>query len=304
MDPHVPPFPASASKWQGFTVVPRQPARAGYNEITRGRSFPPEMFDDFDLWIALEGRSTVEVLGRSWPLDAGTCLLLPPMVAATQNVDPLTDYRIAYFHFDVAHHGQILRDSRAYVSHSEDAPLALALPGLPALALFAPLDTARLAERLLRAVRRWDDVSQLQSQSLVLGALAEHRREAVLPTTQRGRGTSVVDAALQHLEDNLHRPVFVADVAARFRLSPTHLTRLFRAEINETPMQALTRMRLARAQSLLRDPALNIGEVAAACGFESLSFFSRVFTRHFGRPPTRYRRELQQPFRASRGLPA
>ncbi|NQU10561.1 helix-turn-helix domain-containing protein [bacterium] len=45
-----------------------------------------------------------------------------------------------------------------------------------------------------------------------------------------------------------------------------------------------------RAHSLLRDPTLNIGEAAAACGFESLSYFTRVFARAYGCSPTTYRR--------------
>jgi AraC family L-rhamnose operon transcriptional activator RhaR len=301
VDPHVEPWPRGISVWEGLAVVPRQPARAGSNDILRGKSFPPETFDDFDFWIALEGRSSMNILGRTWSLDAGTCFLLPPMVTVSQWVSPDTDFRIAYFHFDIRYRGKVLRDARPYIKRAENGQLLLELPGIPAISLFATLDTARLAERLLRAVRRWDDdVAQLEALSLVVGALAEHRREAVRPTSDRGRGVSVVDTALQYLEDNLQRPLFVADVASHVRLSPTHLTRLFKSQLNETPMQALFRMRLTRAQNLLRDPAFNIGEIAAACGFESLSFFTRVFSRKFGCPPTAYRRGLQKPLMAPR----
>ncbi|NQU11157.1 helix-turn-helix transcriptional regulator [bacterium] len=295
MDPHVEPWPRAASVWEPLAIVPRQPARAGENRIPRGTDLPAEAFNDFDLWMPLEGRSTVHLLGRTERLDAGTCLLLPPRVGVTQRVAADTDHHIAFFHFDIAYRGHILREARRYVKESPNGSLMLALPGLPALALLAPLDTARLADRLLRAARWWDDVAQLQSQSLVMGALAQHRREAVRPTGGRGRGGSVVDAALAYLEENLSRPVFVAEVARHVRLSPTHLTRLFRVELQETPMQALIRMRLMRAHNLLRDPTLNIGEVAAACGFESLSYFTRVFSRAYGGAPTSYRRRLQHP---------
>ncbi|NQU11036.1 helix-turn-helix transcriptional regulator [bacterium] len=207
---------------------------------------------------------------------------------------PETDYQIAFFHFDIAYRGQILRDIRRHVESAPNARLALTLPGLPSLALFAPLDTARLAERLLRTTRRWVDVAQLQAQALVLGALAEHRREAALPTSGPGRGVSIVDAALEYLEDNLHRPLYIAEVASHLRLSPTHVTRLFREQLKETPIRALIRMRLVRAHNLLRDPTLNIGEVATACGFESLSYFTRVFIRAYSCPPTAFRRRLQR----------
>jgi AraC-like DNA-binding protein len=299
VDPFIEPFPRTKSIWQRFAIVPRQPARAGSNEL-RGGDFPPETWDDFDLWIALEGRSTVEIAGQTRPFDAGTCLLVPPMITVLQRFSSNSLFRIAFFHFDIAYDGEIVRDARPYLTTTAEGTLLLTLPDIPPFALFAPVDTVRLADRLLRTVRRWDDVSQLQSQSLIAGALAEHRREAARPSGGGDRGMSAVDAALQFLEDNLHEPIFVADIAGHVRLSPTHVTRLFRAQLQETPMQALTRMRLSRAQNLLRDPALNISEVASMCGFDSLSFFTRVFARRFGCPPTAFRRRLQRPTKHGR----
>jgi AraC-like DNA-binding protein len=299
VDPYIEPYPRTPSIWQQFAVVPRHPARAGRNDIL-GQTFPPETWDDFDLWIALEGRSVVELMGVSRPFDGGSCLLVPPLVSIVQGIPTGSLFRIAYFHFDIAYKGEILRDARQYVQEAPDGTMVLALPDTPPLALFAPLDTVQLADRLLRAVRKWDDISQLQSVSLVINALAEHRREAVRASGGGGRGVSAVDAALQYLEDNLHEPIFVADMAGHVRLSPTHLTRLFRAQLQETPMQALTRMRLSRAQNLLRDPALNISEISSMCGFDSLSFFTRVFARQFGCPPTAFRRRMQRPIKQRR----
>ena len=47
--------------------------------------------------------------------------------------------------------------------------------------------------------------------------------------------------------------------------------------------------RLTRVSRLLRDPRhahLTIAQVAHGCGFNDISYFNRVFRRHFGATPT------------------
>jgi AraC-like DNA-binding protein len=42
---------------------------------------------------------------------------------------------------------------------------------------------------------------------------------------------------------------------------------------------------------LLKNPALNVSQVALNCGFEDLSHFSRAFKNKFGTSPAHYRKE-------------
>jgi AraC-like DNA-binding protein len=41
---------------------------------------------------------------------------------------------------------------------------------------------------------------------------------------------------------------------------------------------------------LLKNPALNVSQVALDCGFEDLSHFSRAFKEKFGTSPANYRK--------------
>jgi AraC-like DNA-binding protein len=43
---------------------------------------------------------------------------------------------------------------------------------------------------------------------------------------------------------------------------------------------------------LLKNPALNVSEVALDCGFEDLSHFSRAFKEKFGVSPANYRKDI------------
>ena len=54
-------------------------------------------------------------------------------------------------------------------------------------------------------------------------------------------------------------------------------------------MQYILSLRMANAQSLLESTQYNITEVAAAVGYDDPLYFSRLFRRHTGFSPTKYR---------------
>ena len=56
-------------------------------------------------------------------------------------------------------------------------------------------------------------------------------------------------------------------------------------------VEYLTSMRLNRARAMLRNTDRPIGDVAAACGFGTVSNFTRAFRRVYGKAPSSYRRE-------------
>lgn len=89
---------------------------------------------------------------------------------------------------------------------------------------------------------------------------------------------------LLHARD-LAEPLALESLAASVHISPNHLVRLFRKEIQTTPHQFWDRLRIEHAQSCLRQPDIRIKEVAIDLGFKHLSHFSKWFKRHTGRPP-------------------
>jgi AraC family carnitine catabolism transcriptional activator len=63
------------------------------------------------------------------------------------------------------------------------------------------------------------------------------------------------------------------------------LERLFRAHLDTSPGEFYLNLRLARAQSLLRQTAMRIVEISLACGFDSPSYFARAYRKQFGLSP-------------------
>jgi AraC-like DNA-binding protein/mannose-6-phosphate isomerase-like protein (cupin superfamily) len=75
-------------------------------------------------------------------------------------------------------------------------------------------------------------------------------------------------------------------------MSRTSFNARFRTVVGEPPMAYLTQLRLTRGAGYLSATTKNVREVAHLVGYDNEASFSKAFSRHFGRPPGAYRREL------------
>jgi transcriptional regulator GlxA family with amidase domain len=107
-----------------------------------------------------------------------------------------------------------------------------------------------------------------------------------------GGAGSAVDRARGFLHAHLADPhVDLEQVALVVHVSPAHLVRRFRAELDITPMAYLWQRRVATGIDLLTNTGLAVGDIAARSGFKSVYHFSRRITEDTGAPPTQVRRE-------------
>jgi AraC family transcriptional regulator len=123
----------------------------------------------------------------------------------------------------------------------------------------------------------------LRAHSSYDGRSAEARPPGALTRAQLDRVVECMDA-------NLTRPLTLADLAEAASLSPTHFARRFKATTGAAPHQHIMRLRLQRAQRLLRETSRSIAQVAFECGFSHQGHLTRVFTRLAGITPAAFRR--------------
>lgn len=93
---------------------------------------------------------------------------------------------------------------------------------------------------------------------------------------------SAMEAAL---EDPLPRTTLAREAGVSLR----QLERLCVASFGETISETYLGIRLDHAAQLLRATSLSVTEVGVACGFRSMSHFSRRYRARFGQPPGRNR---------------
>ena len=99
---------------------------------------------------------------------------------------------------------------------------------------------------------------------------------------------------LQPAIDTIHgspeRDFTLIELARLCNSSVFHFARSFSARTGSAPFRLQRALRLRKAQELLLESDLSVGEVAIAVGLENLTHFSRIFRAHFGSSPREYRR--------------
>ncbi len=125
--------------------------------------------------------------------------------------------------------------------------------------------------------------------------ICEHRgpeeRQRVPLRSLLGGGHPKLVEVVALMEANIEEPLEIAELAAHSQMSCRQLERLFRDHLQCTPSNYYLRMRLLRAQQLLRRTDKSIADVAAACGFVSLAHFTTRFGDAFGLTPRLARRQ-------------
>lgn len=74
-------------------------------------------------------------------------------------------------------------------------------------------------------------------------------------------------------------------------LSKSQLNRKVKSITGMNTATYINQSRLAHAQVLLQDPKKSIGDIVLMCGFESASYFTKLFKEKFGKTPSQYRKE-------------
>ncbi|MDR2886571.1 MAG: AraC family transcriptional regulator [Bacteroidales bacterium] len=101
-----------------------------------------------------------------------------------------------------------------------------------------------------------------------------------------------INRVMDYIEKHLEQPLNLYVLAEVANFSQFHFHRIFTVITGETPNDYVQRIRLERAAIFLQNNGrMTIGEIADACGFGSLSLFSRSFRAYFNTTAKEYRRQ-------------
>lgn len=99
----------------------------------------------------------------------------------------------------------------------------------------------------------------------------------------RAEYRSRINRVMDHIGQNLDKPIDLGAMAEIASFSPYHFHRIFTYIVGETPGDFVSRIRLEKAAQLLLDnPNALVGDIAFQCGFINASSFSRAFKTYFG----------------------
>lgn len=103
----------------------------------------------------------------------------------------------------------------------------------------------------------------------------------------------IINEDIQHAVDfintNYNNNIMVVDVANHVNITRSHLFKLFKKNLNCSPKDYLTYIRMYHASQLLINTNLMICEIALKVGYKDPLLFSKIFTKHFEISASKYR---------------
>ena len=109
------------------------------------------------------------------------------------------------------------------------------------------------------------------------------------PDQQPCRAAQRVESAINHMLQNVNKPLRISALSAIAGLSDSYFFSLFKSATGSPPIAFFTRLRIRLACELLQNQSLSIKEVAAEVGYKDSCYFSRCFKLATGVSPGNYR---------------
>ena len=105
-----------------------------------------------------------------------------------------------------------------------------------------------------------------------------------------------VKQILKYLNENYNKKISLEQIAHNMYLSPVYISKIFKEETGESPINYLIKIRLERACDILvKDDDSSIKSIANQVGYEDVYHFSKLFKKYYGISPLYYRkREMEK----------
>jgi len=247
----------------------------------------PRLLQDFELVLMIEGTANYRLGEVDHKAPPGSLILARPGFQEAYSWDTGGATRHAYVHFDIEAVPQGWAQPNKW-------PILIKNPD-PVVAPMLRHLLGRIAahgETAWPTLRAWPEESLFME--CLLGILIQPSRDEALAVGDRL--PEQVHASLNFmraiLDTNPHYSLQLGELSKRVGITEKHLCRVFQTSLGHAPMETFRLLKLQLAMALLGRSSLAIKEIADRCGFENPLYFTRCFTRVYGKSPTETRRSL------------
>lgn len=182
--------------------------------------------------------------------------------------------------------GDILRDRKnGLIRRNTFSRIAAREGGLP------PVYLHLLSEKYSLKIEQATSVVHLDT--VVAKQMMKEYCEAVNQFSTLGY-SETIQKIISHISSRPTEPVLLNDVASEFHMNASHLSRKFKKETGITFIDYVIRQRIEYAKLLFHENHYTITEVASNSGFNSSSYFSKVFKKATGLAPKEYVHDIQK----------
>lgn len=246
----------------------------GVQRCAARHSWGPAVRDHYLIHYILSGRGVFRCSGTEHHLSVGDGFLVVPSQLVSYTADEQDPWTYCWVGFNGSDAKRLMEqtgllDGIPVFHYDGDNKFESLLTNICNSSGSSPSEEARMESGLL----------------LFLAALMDQFGK---PAQPQNNGYEYVKKAIKFIDYNYSSDITVSSIAASAGISRSHLYRLFMQHISMPPNEYLMRYRIGKACELLKTGRLTVGETAYSTGFSDQLYFSRVFRRYMGIPPSRY----------------
>lgn len=105
---------------------------------------------------------------------------------------------------------------------------------------------------------------------------------------RQNKNFEIIKLTVKYLQANFDKKLSLNDISEAVHYDKYALCREFKKYTGQTIVENLNSYRIMKAKEYLSS-GYSVAEAALSCGFENLSFFTRMFKRHTGNLPSYYK---------------
>ena len=132
-----------------------------------------------------------------------------------------------------------------------------------------------------------ESIAILITHEIIRNAIDYHSDE--IPVTDN----MLMGEAVKFMNIEFEQDITIERLAELSGLSKSHFTKLFTEEMEVSPIVYLKTIRLQNAKKMLRAKELSVTQVARQCGFNSTSYFAKLFKEYFNETPKEFMQRIQ-----------
>ncbi|MBS4957225.1 MAG: AraC family transcriptional regulator [Clostridium sp.] len=100
---------------------------------------------------------------------------------------------------------------------------------------------------------------------------------------------NIVKSIISYMNSNYMNDISLDKISKNMYLSPVYISKIFKEEIGDSPINYLIKIRLAKAEELLKDNTLPVKVIAKRVGYNDAYHFSKLFKKYYGVSPSSFR---------------
>lgn len=240
-------------------------------------NFPPHFQNSIELVYCVRGIQVIKIGSNTYTLTDGDALVIFPNCT----------------HEYIAYDKSVPTESIALICKCEFfadfiPELKTHLPDTPLL------QSERLSQNVANAFTKMPYTeSKLELFGLSCIAISEIMNKLSIHPRQKNVDIKLAPALISYINSNYTQPLTLDMLGKKFGYHTSYIAHVFSDRLKIPFRTYLGAVRSEMAANMLVSTDKSITEIAYECGFGSINTFNRCFKKHFGTPPSQYRKKLK-----------